>query len=245
MRTAFTIASATILAACNMSAGAEGGKAATPHGSGTQRSFDVGAFDSVSLGGRDNVVVTVGPAASVRAEGPADQLDRLDIRLDGSELIVTRKKQSGLGFAMGHQPSVTVYVTTPMLRGAAIGGSGDMRIDKVESASFDASIGGSGNMDVASLKAGNASFAIGGSGGIKAAGTAGKASVSIAGSGDVDAGNVESDTADISIVGSGSARLKATRTAKVTIMGSGDVQVLGPAKCAVTKMGSGDVRCGS
>src|SRR3546814_10615499 len=67
---------------------------------------------------------------------------------------------------------VTVYVTTPILAGAAIGGSGDMRIDAVEGGSFSASIGGSGDMDIASLRVGSADFSIAGSGGIHAAGTA-------------------------------------------------------------------------
>ena len=47
---------------------------------------------------------------------------------------------------------VTVYVTAPALQGAAIGGSGDMRIDKVESPRFAASIGGSGDIEIAALR---------------------------------------------------------------------------------------------
>ena len=47
-----------------------------------QRSFDVGAFERISLAGSQNVVVRVGPAPSVRAEGDADALERLDIGVE-------------------------------------------------------------------------------------------------------------------------------------------------------------------
>src|SRR3546814_8733155 len=70
------------------------------------------------------------------------------------------KKDRGWFGSSGSRRPVTVYVTTPILAGAAIGGSGDMRIDAVEGGSFSASIGGSGDMDIASLRVRSADFSI-------------------------------------------------------------------------------------
>lgn len=243
MRAAVILLSTIALAACNMVADAQEGDAAPASVQGTQRTYQVGSFDSVSLGGHHNVVVQVGPAASVRAEGSAEDLERLEIRVkDGDLHIGTRKGKWGVNFNSRHDP-VTVYVTTPALAAAAIGGSGDMRIDKVEGGEFSASIGGSGDIDVASLKVKQASFAIAGSGTIRAAGTAGATDISVAGSGDVDVAGLESREASVSIVGSGDVRARAMETASVSIMGSGDVAMSGTAKCSISKMGSGDVRC--
>ena len=237
MRTGLIIASTLALGACSIATDA--------HGETVKRGYEVGAFDAVSLGGHHNVVVTVGPKASVRAEGDSEAIEKLEIRVENGDLHIGQKKRKGWNMSFGsHDKPVTVYVTTPTLKAAAIGGSGDMRIDKVQGAAFEASIGGSGDMIIASLQVKAASFNVAGSGAIKAAGSADTTDTSIAGSGDVDLNAVKSRTASVSIVGSGDVRAQAAESADVSIMGSGNVAISGGAKCRVSKMGSGDVSCG-
>lgn len=243
MKLAAILVSVIALAACNTGRAREGVEA-QPSGEGNQRSFAVTDFNSVGLDGHHNVVVAVGPAVSVRAEGPSDSLDELDIRIDKGRLRIGNK-DDGRMFGRNEKPSVTVYVTMPTLAAAAIGGSGDMRIDKVEGGKFDAAIGGSGNMTVGTAQVGEANLAIAGSGTLTVAGTARKSNVSIAGSGDVDAGGLATESADVSIAGSGDASIRASSAANISIVGSGDVTVAGGAKCAVNRVGSGDVRCGA
>lgn len=243
MRAAVLTLAAIGLAACNMVADAQENEAEVAAGPVTQRSFAASGFDSVSLGGPHDVVVQVGPAASVRAEGPAGELDRLEVKVEDGDLhIGTKRDKKWINFKKTRP--VTVYVTMPAIRSAAIGGSGDMRIDKAEGDSFSGAIGGSGDMDIGALRVGQADFSIAGSGSIRAAGTARKTDVSIAGSGDVEIAGLESRDATVSIVGSGGVQARAMDRADVSIMGSGDVSITGSAKCSVSKMGSGEVRCG-
>ncbi|HET9428786.1 MAG TPA: head GIN domain-containing protein [Allosphingosinicella sp.] len=240
MRSAIALVSAIILTACN-AADAQKGESAEASGAGTERSFQVGSFDSVALGGHHNVVVTVGGAPSVRAEGDERELADLEISTRGSELRIGTKDHTGW---RGRRHAVTVYVTLPALTKASIGGSGDMRIDNVQGSRFEAAIGGSGNIEIASLRVQDGRFAVAGSGNIRASGgQAQSTDISIAGSGDIDLGGVESRNAEVSVVGSGDVRLRASEAASVTVMGSGDVNVAGPARCSVRKMGSGDVHC--
>lgn len=244
MRGFYVLLPALAVAACGFGADAQEGEASDYDGRMVERAYNVGAFESVSLGGYHNVVVSVGPAASVRAEGPASEIDRLEIEVEDGDLhIGTKKDRKWFGASRSPRP-VTVYVTTPTLAAAAIGGSGDMRIDAVEGGRFSASIGGSGDMNIASLRVESADFSIAGSGGIHAAGTAGRTKVSIAGSGDMDLAKLETRRADVSILGSGDVSARAMESADVSIMGSGDVAISGTARCSVNKMGSGDVRCG-
>ena len=243
MRAALILASALALGACNMAADAQGGDEPAGSREMAQRSYQVGDFNAVALGGHHNVVVTVGPAVSVRAEGEVRELDRLEIKVEDGSLEIGTKRDKRWKHGWRNSKPVTVYVTVPALRAAAIGGSGDMRIDRVEGDRFEAAIGGSGNMDIAQMRVGEAGFSIAGSGNIQAVGSAGKSDVSIAGSGDVNVSAVESRTTSVSIVGSGDVSARAMETANVSIMGSGDVSISGPAKCSVSKMGSGDVRC--
>lgn len=212
----------------------------SPRGAQGQRDFTVGTFDSVSLEGANDVVVAVGAAPSVRAEGDAEAIERLDIRVEHGVLKIGNRRDSWFG---RHHGRATVHVTAPALKAASIGGSGDMRIDRVEARRFDASIGGSGDMEIGALSAAQTHFSIAGSGGIRAAGRGQRTEISIAGSGSVAAGGFETRDAEVSVVGSGDVDLRATGTVEASIMGSGDINVRGGAQCSVSKMGSGDVNC--
>src|SRR5687768_6891208 len=208
-----------------------------------QRSFQVGDFQAVSLEGAQDVVVTVGGAPSVRAEGDAEQIERLDIRVENGTLKIGTRREGWFNFR--HGGGLTVYVTAPALNGATIAGSGDMRIDRVQAQAFEAEIAGSGDMEIGALRAQRASFSIAGSGGMRAAGQAEQAAVSIAGSGSVNLAGLQTRNASVSVAGSGDVAVRASEAVEGEVMGSGDVTVHGTARCSISKMGSGDVRCGA
>ncbi|WP_294292934.1 head GIN domain-containing protein [uncultured Sphingomonas sp.] len=229
------------LAACGIANGSNKGDPAPETGSGTARSFQVADFSKVELAGADDVDVRVGPAFSVRAEGPADQLDKLDIRRDGSTLLVGRKREKGWSISRGK--GVKVYVTMPAIEGASLAGSGNMSIDTARTKTFEASLAGSGNLRLARVDAEGIEVDLAGSGNVDAAGQVGKLDVNIAGSGNVQAARLKAAEAEISIAGSGNVAAEVSRSAKVSVMGSGDVTLTGGARCDSTKMGSGDIRC--
>ena len=208
-----------------------------------QRSFEAGDFASVRAEGAHDVIVTVGGAPSVRAEGQAEELDRLDIRVEDGVLIIKTRREARDW--VRNRGVVTVHVSAPRLEGAAIAGSGDMRIDRVQAPRFSASISGSGDMAIAAHEAGQASFAIAGSGDIETgSGSAETTDISIAGSGSVALGALQSRRASVSVAGSGDISLQASESVDGSLMGSGDLRVTGAARCSVTKMGSGEISCG-
>jgi hypothetical protein len=243
MRSLAILLSSLAVAACNMSADAqeatrgEGGPV-------TQRSFALTGFDAVGLAGSPDLIVTVGGAHAVRAEGDAEMLERLDLRVENGTLKVGYKK-GDWSMNWGNRAKTRIFVTVPTLRAASLAGSGDIQVDRVQGDSFEASVAGSGDIAIAQMQVGTANFSIAGSGGITASGAAQTASASIAGSGDIDAGGLQSRTASASVMGSGDVRIRATETANVSIMGSGDVLVGGSARCTINKRGSGSVRCGA
>jgi hypothetical protein len=239
MRSAMILGSMLLLGACNFSAGA---KEAETSGEKIRRDYQVAGFDRVALAGPHNVVVTVGGAPSVRAEGDSKLIEQLEVKVENGELRIGHKERKNFSWNSNRQ-AVTIYVTAPSLRAAAVAGSGDLKVDRIEGKSFAAAIGGSGNIDLAAIKVEEAAFAIGGSGNIKAAGTTGSSEASIGGSGDLDLGGLEARRAKVSIAGSGNVSARATEAADISIVGSGDVTVAGGAKCTISKMGSGDARC--
>jgi predicted 3-demethylubiquinone-9 3-methyltransferase (glyoxalase superfamily) len=238
-RTLAILLSNLALVACNMAADAQEGER---RGAVTQRSFDLAGFDAVGLSGSPDLVISVGGTHSVRAEGDAEMLDRLDLRVEDGTLKVGYKK-GDWSVNWRSRATTRIYVTLPVLRGAKLAGSGDIRIDRVEGDSFDASIAGSGDIEIAQLQVATLNMKVAGSGNIKAAGAAQNASASVAGSGDIDLRGVQSRTASAKVVGSGDIRIQASETANVAIAGSGDVWVSGPARCTVSTRGSGNAHC--
>lgn len=214
-------------------------------GTGTSRNYAVADFTGVDLRGSDDVDIRVGTGFSVRAEGPSAELDKLKIEKVGDTLRIGRINGSGFQWGGGSHKGVTVFVTMPRIAEAAIAGSGNMSVDRVDGQSFKGESAGSGDLDVASLNVQTGDFSIAGSGGMKLKGSSRHLKIAIAGSGDVDAGGLKAEGADVSVAGSGGVRADVTGPAQVSVMGSGDVDLGSGAKCSTSKMGSGDVHCGS
>ncbi len=235
---AFTALSA-LAGGCNFSSDAE----ARDAGPAVDRTYQVTAFDRVSVAGPYEVTVTTGGHPGVVAHGGEAVLAETEIVVENGKLTIGPKNKKDRRWNWGKDGKVRVDVTTTALRGAAIAGSGTMRIDRVAGGDFEGAVAGSGDLGIGQMDAGKVGVAIAGSGNVRAAGKARALDVNIAGSGDVDFSGLEAVAADVSIAGSGNVRARATGSAAVSIMGSGDVEITGGAKCAVSKQGSGNVRC--
>ena len=256
MRQLLTLASATALVAlgASMSVAQDGAPATS-----TSRSYHLTGFDGISVVGPHHVVVSVGPAFSVRAEGSEQTLADTEVEVEGGRLEIhpvddgrwdrrcgdrggRDDRQDSWRCRDEYQPA-TFHVTLPRIEAASLAGRGDMRIDRVEGAEFSASLAGSGGLAVTTLRVDDARFSIAGSGDLVARGSARRSRVSIAGSGNLQARDVTSGEASISIAGSGDVALTVQDDARVSIVGSGDVEISGPARCAVSRIGGGRVRC--
>jgi len=196
----------------------------------TSRTYDLAAFEGLSVVGPHHVVVSVGPTFSVRAQGPAQTLADTEVEVEDGRLKI-------------HPIDDDRWDQRCRDRDGARDQGRDMRIDRVEGADFHASLAGSGGLDIASLRVDDAHFSIAGSGDMVARGSARHSRVSIAGAGNLEAREVTSADASVSIAGSGNVALTVQDDARVSIVGSGDVEIAGPARCSVSRFGGGKVRC--
>lgn len=246
-----TIVSIGVLATIGAatSAAQDGGEAPV------SRSYDVSDFDQVSVVGPHHVIISVGAAFSVRAEGPLRTFEDTEVEVEDGRLKIhpvdderwerrCREREVERGDCWNDYRAATFHVTLPGLSAVSLIGGGDMRVDRVEGGQFSASVAGSGDLDVAALRVDDARFSIAGSGDLVARGSARRSHVSIAGSGNLRAREVTSDQAAVSIAGSGNVELTVEDDARVSIVGGGDVDIAGPARCSVSRMGGGRVRCG-
>ena len=236
LKSAVTVAACAAVAACGVNRAKAPGR--TP-----AAAFRSAISPRIEVAGPYDVQVRTGGKAGVSVKGPENVIDQMVVEVDGNELQIRQKKGKMFRYGWGKHSTVTVEVTAPSLEGAAIAGSGDMKVDKVKGPAFQGAVAGSGSLSLASLEVETLKLDIAGSGDINAAGKANDADYSIAGSGSVKSPKVTSQTLKVSIAGSGDVAAHATGTANISIVGSGDVTVTGGAKCTVSKMGSGDANC--
>ena len=244
MRKAIALGAMMAALAASGCARAQHQEARTESGGPTvERDYQVGAFERIEVAGHYDVEVRTGSAPSVHASGPQKDIERLIVEVKGDRLMIHTRKERGFNMNWSSKEPTRISVTVPMLRGAAIAGSGDMKVDRITTDSFKGEIAGSGELDLPSIETRSLELSIAGSGSIEAAGKTGAARYNIAGSGDIDAEALVSENADIEIAGSGNVSANATATANATTLGSGDISLTGGAKCSASKHGSGDIRC--
>jgi hypothetical protein len=211
------------------------------------RTFPVpGSFNEVTLGGPDNVRVVTGATPSIVATGRNADLDKIEVKLSGSELIVTRDGNGKWKLFNWNESSRDVVITVTVAKpiaGATLKGSGDLTVDQGGGDDFAAELRGSGDLTVGKLMTKAARLTLAGSGDLKAAGQAGSVVAELTGSGNIDAAGLNAQTAQVDLRGSGDVRAHASQSAKVSLKGSGDVMIKGTNNCQSDKRGSGEVRC--
>jgi len=210
----------------------------------TTQNYALTGFTSVEVAGPDDVTIRRGDSFSITAKGPKAEIDRLEIKLDGSKLVIGRKRE-GFSFSSNDDDEdVEIAITLPKLDGVRLTGSGSIDADTIDGDAIKAVLTGSGDLKVAKFDGRKAEITLSGSGDIEiGAGTIATGDLSVAGSGDIDAKGLVAQTLDIAIAGSGSVDAQATAKADISILGSGDVKLTGGATCSTSQVGSGTATC--
>lgn len=222
---------------------AERGGSSISAGPITTQTYDLTGFTGVEVAGPDDVTIRQGEKFSITARGRKETLDRLEIKLDGPDLSIGRKRD-GFSFSSRDDDDLDIAITMPRLAKVRLTGSGTIDADAVDGDAVEAVVTGSGDLKVAKLNGKRADITVSGSGDIEiAGGTIGSGELSVTGSGDIDADGLAATTLEVSVTGSGNVDAQATGKADIRILGSGDVTLSGGANCSTRQMGSGTATC--
>ncbi len=197
----------------------------------------VAGFTKVIVNGPLDMRITAGDADRVVVHADDNIAPLVDTTLLGTTLVVGLKS----GASYRTRTKMQIQVQAARLQGATMRGSGEIRVDRVDSDIFEATVQGSGDVRVDALRADTVAVSIAGNGDIRAKGTAGTLGVVIDGNGDVHFADLVARTVAVSIRGSGDARVHATDELQVSISGSGDVRFRGSPKITKAISGSGSV----
>ena len=119
-----------------------------------ERSYAVDDFDRIDLAGNYDVTVHTGAKPGVQARGNEKVMERLVVEVRDGVLVIEPRKTQGFNWKWTNHGKVTLNVTVPSLRGAQLGGAGDVRIDEVKGDRFDGAIAGSGDLSVERIEVG-------------------------------------------------------------------------------------------
>ena len=211
--------------------------------SAAEKRYGLTSFEAIEVNADVAVeVVTRAPVSAV-ASGSPDALDRLEIKLDGTKLVIGRKRE-GFSFSSRDDDDLDIAITLPKLDAVRLTGSGTIDADTVDGDAVETAVTGSGDLKVAKLTGKSAEITVSGSGDIEiGSGTTGSGELSVTGSGNIDAEGLVATTLEVAITGSGNVDAQATGTADVRILGSGDAKIAGGATCTTKQMGSGTATC--
>lgn len=217
------------------------GVAASP-----DRGYVVTTFDRVRVDGPFDVHVATRGAPMARAVGPADSTDGLDIRVEGTTLIVRAGPRGWKALAKpGSADAPVIYLRTTDLRGATVIGGGKLEITgPVRGQRVDLQVTGAGSLSVLGLDVDQFVASLLGDGTMKLGGRAAQARLSVSGAGALQASALTVNDLILRLDGPGSATTSARYTAQVTTTGVGAATVYGKAACKVKAVAGGPIACG-
>jgi len=184
-----------------------------------ERTFNLSGFDAVSASAGVDVDINVGPDYSVRADTTDEGFERLEIRVDNGELIVSRKSR---GFNWKRAPRINVRVTMPGLVGLDVSSGADVDVTGVTADQFDAEISSGGSAEVS--------------------GECGHINADVSSGGDLDAEGLLCKYAVVDASSGGSASIYASGSLAADASSGGDIEVSGsPEKTSIDKSTGGSV----
>jgi hypothetical protein len=116
-----TVASATLLSACND--GADDRQSRGPSRSETR---EVSSFDSIDMSGAARLEITVGKPESLVIEGRSSSIERVETKVRHNTLVIESKPRDW--FMSNNRRRITLKITIPRLESLEVEGGNDVRL---------------------------------------------------------------------------------------------------------------------
>jgi hypothetical protein len=202
---------------------------------------ELGAFDSISVGGGIDVHLQIGDAHRVEVE--ADDADEVVTRVRGSTLEIQHQSHSLLGGLFHWGDAGEVYVTLPALRSLTAGGGSD--VDSVGTLTGDAleiSAAGGSDVDI-DVAVTNLEISASGGSDFALSGSARFIRARASGGSDLDARDFTAEEADLQSSGGSDVFISVSRRLVARASGGSDIVYSGePDDVDVDSSGGSDIR---
>ncbi|MES2754331.1 MAG: head GIN domain-containing protein [Pseudomonadota bacterium] len=211
-----------------------------------ERSVAVVNFDRIRIDGPFEVRLTTDAEPNASLSGSADVLDKVELRVEGTTLIV-RAGNAGWGERPRAKAAGAplIRVSTRSLRSAGVVGGGVLTIvGPVRGDRIDLTVTGAGSIAASGLAANELVATLIGTGEIALGGTARSARLLSNGAGRIAARDLTANDVTIRTDGATEVAVGARYTASATSTGLGAITVLGSPECKVKAAAGGPIACG-
>lgn len=201
-------------------------------------------FTRIEAYGSYDIYYMQDSATTVRLEGDTACIRRTVVKCDGTSLKIHEAADNK--FFNDRDNDVDIYITSPSLTGVSMYGSGDFTTKgAVTTSGMAIAVGGSGDIRFDGLNTGKLTVSVAGSGDVKVDRAGAKTvDASVAGSGDIGFNGVKTGKMTATIAGSGDIKVEHANIdkAECTVAGSGDIIINGRVgQCDRSVAGSGSV----
>lgn len=210
-----------------------------------KKELKLDSFKEISMRIGGKLYLRQGSPQKVEIEGDREDLEDLEVRIDGDKLIIGKENNWGWNNWNDETKRVNIYVTAPTIEGLNVSGSGDVIAQtKIVTSRLKLNVSGSGLLELEGDVSGDVDADVSGSGRIELKGKCRDFDSHVSGSGRVHLDITVAERAMFGISGSG--KIEAAGSAqevKATISGSGEVRAadLVVDRCDIRISGSGDV----
>jgi hypothetical protein len=193
-------------------------------------------FSSVASEGNFIVHITSGPQHKVIIEAESNLMQYIETEVRGGNLRIHTR-----GFtSLNNRLPIEIFVTTPLLKGVVLSGSGSISSGYFEADAFNCVVSGSGSI-VTAVDASVLDAVVSGSGRLHISGSALKGNLVVSGSGKLNAEDLLVRDCDAKVSGSGDIWTDVSRYLKVVVTGSGYVFYSGRPQVEIVVSGSGGI----
>ena len=193
-------------------------------------------FDAVSSSGDFDVTIVPGDKYSVEITAESNLLSYIETDVVGNTLKIRTR---GLYSLRDHR-TIEIYITTPVLNGVALSGSGIIKTGSFMSDNFRVTLSGSGDIDT-QISSETLKANVSGSGSIFIEGDTFESEFVISGSGKIKSYNLEQNICQATISGSGDMYVNVSEAIDAHISGSGRVYYINYPVVHTSISGSGGV----
>jgi len=193
-------------------------------------------FNQISSSGDFIVTVMPGNSYSVEITAESNLLPYISTNVDGKTLKI---RTTGIHSLRQNNP-IEIYITTPVLNGLSLSGSGLIETGSFRSTDFDLAVSGSGDIKT-KISSDKIKANISGSGTILIEGDATNTNFVISGSGKIKTYNLLQNQCQAAISGSGDMYVNVSQLIDARISGSGRVYFISHPVIRTSISGSGDV----
>lgn len=193
-------------------------------------------FDAVSSSGDFDVTIVPGEKYSVEITAESNLLSYIETDVVGNTLKIRTRGM----YSLRDHRTIEIYITTPVLNGVALSGSGIIKTGSFLSDDFRVTLSGSGDIDT-QISSETLKANVSGSGSIFIEGDTFESEFVISGSGKIKSYDLEQSICQATISGSGDMYVNASEAIDAHISGSGRVYYINYPVVHTSISGSGGV----